>query len=58
MTAPDAPSRTSRSVLVTGGTGSLGKYDVWNYERSSGRVGQGNEESSTADEIQPALRWR
>ena len=54
-----ASSRTG-DVLVfqSDRTGSLGKYDVWNYERGSGRVGQGNEESSTADEIQPALKWR
>ncbi len=54
-----AASRTGDVVLFQSDrAGSLGKYDVWNYERGSGRVGQGNEQSSTADEIQPALRWR
>ena len=54
-----ASSRTGDVVLFQSDrAGSLGKYDVWNYERGSGRVGQGNEQSSTAEDIQPALRWR
>jgi len=54
-----ASSRTGDVLIFQSDrAGSFGKYDVWNFQSSSGRVGQGNEESTTADEIQPALRWR
>lgn len=37
--------------------GSLGKRDIWNHIRSRGATTQSAQESSAADDIQPALLW-
>ena len=35
----------------------LGLWDVWNYNRDSGAVGQGAGQSSVADDVAPSLFW-
>ena len=35
----------------------LGLWDVWNYNRSTGATGQGAGQSSTANDVEPALYW-
>jgi Tol biopolymer transport system component len=49
-------SRSGDYIVFQSDRGSgLGKWDVWNCSRPLAKVGQGAQESSTADDIEPAL---
>jgi Tol biopolymer transport system component len=49
-------SRSGDYIAFQSDRGSgLGKWDVWNCSRPLAKVGQGTQESSTADDIEPVL---
>jgi Tol biopolymer transport system component len=35
----------------------LGRIDLWNFDRASGKVGQGSGYSSPSDDIEPSIKW-
>ncbi len=35
----------------------LGQFDVWNYSVGNGSIGQGTNQSSDAEDLEPSLRW-
>ena len=43
-------------VFQTNRIDGIGGWDIWNYDRSGGRVGTGY--SSGSDDIEPQLRWQ
>jgi len=54
---PAISANTNVIVFQSNRTDGLGKWDVWNFERSSNRVGQGAGYSSSADDVDPGVRW-
>lgn len=69
LTRPDAPNTAAHErnptlsrfghvvCFESNRAGSVGGTDVWNWNSTSGEVGQGFQESSTAEDLAPSLLW-
>lgn len=52
-----ALSQSAGLIVFQSNRTGLGGWDLWNYQASSGIVGQATQESSTGDDVDPALLY-